>query len=122
MKRLILTICLAIAALVKADAALNPGTDYYIWLNIYEKLLGSNEAGSGPALSAYGKNADGYIFIHLVCNAILILVNLTVAVFQYGLSHKTHWIQHIIHIYRIVIEQRIIHGSYSKEMPNAITI
>ena len=62
MKRLILTICLAIAALVKADAALNPGTDYYIWLNIYEKLLGSNEAGSGPALSAYGTNADGYVF------------------------------------------------------------
>ena len=62
MKRLILTICLALAALVKADAALNPGTDYYIWLNIYEKLLGSNEAGSGPALSAYGTNADGYVF------------------------------------------------------------
>jgi uncharacterized protein HemX len=32
--------------------------EYYNWLNIYEKLLGSNEEGSAPAISAYGKNTD----------------------------------------------------------------
>ena len=44
-------------------AELTAGTEYYIWLNIYEKLLGSNEAGSGPALSAYGTKNDGYVFV-----------------------------------------------------------
>ena len=44
---------------IKLSAAtLQPGTDYYIWLNIYEKLLGSNEDGSSPALSAFGTNTD----------------------------------------------------------------
>lgn len=44
-------------------AALTANGEYYIWLNIYEKLLGSNEAGSGPALSAYGTKTDGYVFV-----------------------------------------------------------
>ena len=44
-------------------AALTAGGEYYIWLNIYEKLLGSNEAGDGPALSAYGTKTDGYVFV-----------------------------------------------------------
>ena len=46
-------------------ATLKENTEYYIWLNIYEKLLGSNEDGSAPAISAYGKNADtdSYIFV-----------------------------------------------------------
>ena len=44
-------------------AALTAGGEYYIWLNIYEKLLGSNEAGNGPALSAYGTKSDGYVFV-----------------------------------------------------------
>ena len=48
-----------------AHASLKENTEYYIWLNIYEKLLGSNEDGTEPALSAYGKNtdADSYIFV-----------------------------------------------------------
>lgn len=44
-------------------AALTAGGEYYIWLNIYEKLLGSNEAGTGPALSTYGTKSDGYVFV-----------------------------------------------------------
>ena len=46
-----------------AMAALKADEEYYIWLNIYEKLLGSNEAGDGPALSAYGTKSDGYVFV-----------------------------------------------------------
>ena len=46
-----------------ATAALKANEEYYIWLNIYEKLLGSNEAGDGPALSAYGTKNDGYVFV-----------------------------------------------------------
>lgn len=63
MKKLILSICMAVTLCATASAALNPGTEYYIWLNIYEKLLGSDEAGTGPALSAYGTRADGYVFV-----------------------------------------------------------
>ncbi|MBP5196429.1 MAG: hypothetical protein J6035_03365 [Bacteroidaceae bacterium] len=63
MKRIILSIWLAITAFATASATLNPGTEYYIWLNIYEKLLGTNEAGTGPALSAYGTQEDGYVFV-----------------------------------------------------------
>ena len=47
-----------------AHAALTSGTEYFIWLNIYEKLLGSNAKDDGPALSAWkAANADSYIFI-----------------------------------------------------------
>ena len=63
MKRILLSICLAAMALAEAGAALTTGKEYYIWLNIYEKLLGSNEAGDGPQLSAYGTNSDGYVFV-----------------------------------------------------------
>ncbi|MBR4534775.1 MAG: RICIN domain-containing protein [Bacteroidaceae bacterium] len=44
--------------------SLVPGTDYYLWLNIYEKLIGNNEAGTAPALSAFGVAADpqSYVF------------------------------------------------------------
>ena len=63
MKRVLLSLSLAMMAYMTAGAALKTGTEYYIWLNIYEKLLGSNEAGSGPALSAYGTKDDGYVFV-----------------------------------------------------------
>ena len=63
MNRLLLAVILAVTFSVKAGAVLNPGTEYYVWLNIYEKLLGSNESGTGPALSAYGTKTDGYIFV-----------------------------------------------------------
>lgn len=48
-----------------ASAILKADTEYFIWLNIYEKLLGSNADGTAPALSAYGINAahDSYIFV-----------------------------------------------------------
>ena len=48
---------------VPMKAELKAGGEYYIWLNIYEKLLGTNEAGDGPALSAYGTKSDGYVFV-----------------------------------------------------------
>ena len=59
-------LCLALLPATPLFAGtLKPGTDYYIWLNIYEKLLGSNEANTAPALSAYGTNSDpaSYVFI-----------------------------------------------------------
>jgi len=61
--RLFLCFCLAIMASLPTRATLTAGSEYYIWLNIYEKLLGTNEAGDGPALSAYGTKSDGYVFI-----------------------------------------------------------
>lgn len=62
-KLLIALILLCTLAPVQADT-LKAGTEYYLWLNIYEKLLGDNEAGTGPAISAYGTKADGasYVF------------------------------------------------------------
>ena len=63
MKRILLTTCLVLLTFVTAGAALKTGDEYYIWLNIYEKLLGSNAAGNGPALSAYGTRSDGYVFV-----------------------------------------------------------
>lgn len=50
-------------ACLSVKAELKAGGEYYIWLNIYEKLLGTNEAGDGPALSAYGTRSDGYVFV-----------------------------------------------------------
>lgn len=45
-------------------APIQPGTEYYLWLNIYEKLLGSNSEGTAPALSAFSINSDkgSYVF------------------------------------------------------------
>ena len=63
MKRLLTLACLALLTGITATAALTANKEYYIWLNIYEKLLGTNEAGNGPALSADGTNADGYVFV-----------------------------------------------------------
>ena len=59
------TCCLLFISSLCAHATLKDNTEYYIWLNIYEKLLGSNEDNSAPAISAYGKNtdADSYIFV-----------------------------------------------------------
>lgn len=64
MKKLLICLCLAMLSNISAMAtALKNNGEYYIWLNIYEKLLGSNEAGDGPALSAYGTKSDGYVFV-----------------------------------------------------------
>lgn len=63
--RKLLSFCLLVVCTVTARGDLKNNNEYYIWLNIYEKLLGTNEDGTGPALSAYGKNADAdsYIFV-----------------------------------------------------------
>lgn len=65
MKRTFLLFTLLSLIFSTAHASLTPNKEYYIWLNIYEKLIGSDEAGTGPALSEYGTNADAdsYIFI-----------------------------------------------------------
>lgn len=63
MKKLLTAIILAFVACLSVKAELKAGGEYYIWLNIYEKLLGTNEAGDGPALSAYGTKSDGYVFV-----------------------------------------------------------
>lgn len=64
MKRLFIIICLC-ASCCSLSASLTPNQEYYIWLNIYEKLLGSNADNTAPALSAFGTNdtADSYIFV-----------------------------------------------------------
>lgn len=63
MKKLLTIFLLASIAWQPVAAALKDGGEYYIWLNIYEKLIGTNEAGDGPALSAYGTKTDGYVFV-----------------------------------------------------------
>jgi hypothetical protein len=64
MKRHLLFLFLLLAA-GTTRAALVSGTEYFIWLNIYEKLLGSTADGSSPALSAWGTNSstDSYVFV-----------------------------------------------------------
>ena len=63
-KSVLITFVLCLLSTTMAAKSLTPGTDYYLWLNIYEKLLGSNEAGTAPALSAFGEAADplSYVF------------------------------------------------------------
>jgi len=65
MKRLISLLTAVMLWGIAAQAALTPDTEYYIWLNIYEKLIGTGEDGTSPALSAYGvnENAASYIFV-----------------------------------------------------------
>ena len=65
MKRLNLLLLVLIGTLSAQAASLTAGSEYYIWLNIYEKLLGSNADGTSPALSAFGtnSNADSYVFV-----------------------------------------------------------
>ena len=60
-----LILALAILLSLPMGAALKTDVEYYIWLNIYEKLMGSSEDGSAPALSAYTVNADAdsYVFV-----------------------------------------------------------
>ena len=64
MKKYLLILVMMMVAGI-SHAALTSGTEYFIWLNIYEKLLGSNANGNEPALSAWGTNpnADSYVFI-----------------------------------------------------------
>ena len=51
--------CLSVKAELKANG------EYYIWLNIYEKLLGSDSTNTVPVLSAFDVNddKDGYVFV-----------------------------------------------------------
>ncbi len=65
MKRILTTLFALHIILSMQAATLKADTEYYLWLNIYEKLLGTNEEGNGPAISAYGTNteADSYVFV-----------------------------------------------------------
>ena len=63
MRKLLITLCVTVVSCLSVKAEIKAGGEYYIWLNIYEKLLGTNEAGNGPALSAYGTKSDGYVFV-----------------------------------------------------------
>ena len=58
-----IALCFSSISLLSA-APIQPGTEYYLWLNIYEKLLGSNSEGTAPALSAFSVNSDkeSYVF------------------------------------------------------------
>ena len=64
MKRHLFFLILVLATSI-SHAALTSGTEYFIWLNIYEKLLGSNADGDSPALSAWGvnSNTESYVFV-----------------------------------------------------------
>ena len=55
---------LCLLSLTAGAKSLTPGTDYYLWLNIYEKLIGNNKEGTAPSLSAFGEAADpqSYVF------------------------------------------------------------
>ena len=63
-KCLVLILCLWVSVGAWADG-FQAGTEYYIALNIYDKYLGLNEAGDGPALSAFGTKGDAsnYTFV-----------------------------------------------------------
>ena len=65
MKRLLSLLAVVMLWATTASAVLKSDTEYYIWLNIYEKLIGTNAEGTSPALSEYGVNDDAasYIFI-----------------------------------------------------------
>jgi len=64
MKKIIFFVSLLASSLTMHAATLTSGQEYYLWLNIYEKLLGSDAADDAPALSAFGKNAaDSYLFV-----------------------------------------------------------
>ena len=64
-KRTLLLFFLPWLILTTLQAALTPDREYYLWLNIYEKLIGSNADASAPALSAFevSSDADSYVFI-----------------------------------------------------------
>ncbi len=64
-KRTLLLLLLPWLTLTTLQAALTPDREYYLWLNIYEKLIGDNATASAPALSAFGvsSDADSYVFI-----------------------------------------------------------
>lgn len=64
MKKFFILILALQAAVCLQAATLKADTEYYLWLNIYEKLLGVNKDGSAPAISAYGNRpADSYKFV-----------------------------------------------------------
>ena len=65
-RRLVLTlVSILFVGTLTSQAALRADQEYYIWLNIYEKLLTSDSEDATPALSAFGTKTDktGYIFI-----------------------------------------------------------
>ena len=66
MKRKVLIMVMGLFWLLEAPAAvLTDGGEYFIWLNIYDKILGSDSTDTSPALSTYMTNSDAesYIFV-----------------------------------------------------------
>ena len=65
MRKLLITLCVIVVSCLSVKAELKAGGEYYIWLNIYEKLLGSDTTNTVPVLSAYDVNEDkdGYVFV-----------------------------------------------------------
>ncbi len=65
MRKLLITLCVTVVSCLSVKAELKAGGEYYIWLNIYEKLIGSDTTNTVPVLSAYDVNADkeGYVFV-----------------------------------------------------------
>ena len=62
-KFILLATLLSIVSTIANAATLTSGKDYYIWLNIYEKLLGDNEESTGPAISAFGTKSDNQSYM-----------------------------------------------------------
>lgn len=71
MKRITVVLFFVCLVLRATAAGFQPGHEYYIALNIYDKYLGYNEAQDGPALSAFGTNSnpDSYVFVAEDCGA-----------------------------------------------------
>lgn len=65
MRKLLITLFVTIVSCLSVKAEFVPEGEYYIWLNIYEKLLGSDTTNTVPVLSAYDVNEDkdGYVFV-----------------------------------------------------------
>ena len=65
MKRILLFVTCCIMAVASFAKDLTGGQEYFIVLDIYDKVLGSSEDGSSPALSAIAARADtaSYIFV-----------------------------------------------------------
>lgn len=65
MRKLLITLCVTVVSCLSVKAEFVPEGEYYIWLNIYEKLLGSDTTNTVPVLSANDVNEDkdGYVFV-----------------------------------------------------------
>ncbi|MCR4995454.1 MAG: glycoside hydrolase family protein [Bacteroidales bacterium] len=64
MKKICILILLMVSVSATLTAALVPGNEYFIVNSVYEKVLGSSQDGTTPALSAFSADhAEDYIFV-----------------------------------------------------------